>query len=128
MAQEVTGGCICGQVRYSGVTKFEPAFRCYCRDCQRVTGTGHAELAPLVRESFSISGPLKLFGMTGTTGRPTWSGFCSTCGSPVTRRSALMSDRIYVHAASLDDPAIYRPMEDIWAQSAQPWDKPSGSA
>ena len=36
---EIVGGCLCGQVRYSGTA--EPMFTgvCHCKDCQRETGT-----------------------------------------------------------------------------------------
>src|SRR5215472_15595439 len=36
---EIVGGCLCGQVRYSGTA--EPMFTgvCHCKDCQKETGT-----------------------------------------------------------------------------------------
>ena len=33
-----------------------------------------------------------------------------------------MSDRVYVHAASLDDPDCYSPAKSIYTEAAQPWD------
>ena len=101
-------------------------FRCFCRDCQQLTGTGHSEMVALEAAGFALSGPIREFEMTGSSGKSTWSGFCTNCGSPMTRRSALMSDRIYVHAASLDDPEAYRPLSEIYRDAAQPWDQPIG--
>ena len=36
---QITGGCLCGQVRYSGTA--DPMFTgvCHCKDCQKETGT-----------------------------------------------------------------------------------------
>jgi len=119
---KVAGGCKCGLVRYTGNHADAPMFRCHCRDCQQLTGTGHSEMMPLTAESFSIGEDCKTFEMSGGSGRPTYSGFCPKCGSQITRRSELMSDRIYVHAASLDDPTKYVPTKSIYSNAAQPWD------
>ena len=124
MSKTITGGCACGAVRYQGVTIEAEPFRCYCRDCQRVTGTGHSEMMPLDRASLQVEGTLQEFQMTGGSGNPTWGSFCPTCGSPISRRSARMSDRVYVHAGSLDDPAVYEPAMNIYTDSATPWDEP----
>lgn len=124
MDEDITGGCHCGVVRYSGRPIDAPHFRCFCRDCQRLTGTGHSEMLPLDRATFRLDGPATEYRMTGGSGRPTWSGFCPTCASPLTRRSDRMSDRIYVHAASLDDPSRYEPTCVIYPEAAQPWDRP----
>ena len=60
--------------------------------------------------------------MTGGSGQSTYSSFCPNCGSPLTRQSERMSDRIYVHAASLDDPSDYAPAKSIYSEAAQHWD------
>lgn len=101
-----------------------PMFRCYCRDCQYLTGAGHSEMMPLVADTFDIAGVTTEYQMTGGSGRPTWSSFCPGCGSPLTRRSARMQDRVYVHAASLDDPRQYTPTRSLYTDAAQPWDMP----
>lgn len=123
MSVYVTGGCKCGLVRYEGRRLSAPMFRCHCRDCQQLTGAGHSEMFPLAIGDFSISDNCKKFEMLGGSGQPTFSGFCPNCGSQLTRNSSRLSDRIYVHAASLDDPNLYRPEKSIYSNSAQSWDK-----
>ena len=125
MAGEVTGGCKCGLVRYQGTLIDAAPFRCHCRDCQQLTGSGHAEMMPLTLNSFTISDACKVYDMEGGSDQPTYSGFCPNCGSPLTRRSTKMSDRIYVHASSLDDPGKYAPEKSIYSDAAQPWDQGS---
>ncbi|WP_084066252.1 GFA family protein [Marivita hallyeonensis] len=61
--------------------------------------------------------------MVGGSGQFTFSGFCPTCGSQITRNSQRISDRIYVHASSLDDPGKYEPEKSIYPNSAQAWDE-----
>ena len=125
MPKPVNGGCKCGQVRYEGVRIDAPMFRCHCRDCQKLTGSGHAEMLPLARDTFSISGPYKTYEMEGGSGRSTFSGFCANCGSQLTRNSERSGDRIYAHASSLDDPATYTPERSIYADDAPLWDQAS---
>lgn len=99
-------------------------FRCYCRDCQQLTGTGHSEMMPLAAETFEITGRVTEYRMAGGSGQPTWSRFCPACGAPLTRRSARVGACVYVHAASLDTPESYRPARSIYTEAAQPWDPP----
>ena len=124
MGDKVTGGCKCGNIRYEGETAEGTPFRCYCRDCQHLTGTGHSEMFPLVTASFTLTGSATEYQMTGDSGQPTWSRFCPKCGSPLTRQSNRMKHMVYVHAASLDDPGRYTPGMVLYATSAQPWDEP----
>jgi len=78
----------------------------------------------LTAETVTFAGTLKEHQFISDSGRPTWAGFCPDCGSPISRRSQVMADRVYVHAASLDDPAAYQPERAIYTASAQPWDLP----
>ncbi|WP_170415152.1 GFA family protein [Ruegeria arenilitoris] len=123
MSDKIEGGCKCGLVRYSGFRSDLPMFRCHCRDCQQLTGSGHSEMVPLVAKSVSIGDALKTFEMAGGSGLSTFSGFCPNCGSPLIRRSERMSDCIYVHAASMDDPSKYHPAKSIYSEAAQAWDE-----
>lgn len=81
-------------------------------------------MMPLRAESFDVDGATASYQMTGGSGRPTFSRFCPICGSPLIRQSVRMADYVYVHAASLDDPAGYRPGNSIYTDAAQDWDRP----
>ena len=122
MSKVVTGGCKCGAVRYRGWRASVPSFRCHCRDCQQLTGAGHSEMMPLEAETFEIDDTCKIYQMIGGSGHPTYSGFCPNCGSQLFRKSDRMSDWVYVHAGSLDDPSHYVPERSIYPESAQDWD------
>ena len=64
---EMTGGCLCGQVRYSANT--EPAFVgvCHCKNCQKQTGTAFSVLVGIPKTAMSVQGQLKTFHDTGDT-------------------------------------------------------------
>jgi len=128
MSEEISGGCKCGAVRYRGKAADVAAFRCYCRDCQQLTGTGHSEMMPLVASTFKVEGPTTEYQMIGGSGRPTYSSFCPACGSPLTRRSERMKQCVYVHASTLDAPEKYEPARVIYTEAAQNWDLPDNSS
>jgi hypothetical protein len=62
----ITGGCLCGRVRYT-VTG-EPAFSglCHCRNCQRYTGSAFEALIAFPAASVSVQGELKAYDDTAT--------------------------------------------------------------
>ncbi len=116
------GSCKCGHVTYHGVQAEALMFRCHCRDCQQLTGAGHADMVPLEAESFRIDDTCRTYEMTGGSGRPTYTRFCPVCGSQLTRQSDRMRHLVYVHAGSLNDPTCYAPTKSLFPDAAQPWD------
>jgi hypothetical protein len=57
----ITGGCLCGAVRYQvvGIPLF--AVLCHCRDCQRASGTGHVPVMGMPKSSFTVQGETKSY-------------------------------------------------------------------
>jgi len=39
VAEQMTGGCACGRVRYTATIHDDEAYLCHCRMCQRTTGS-----------------------------------------------------------------------------------------
>jgi hypothetical protein len=119
MAQ-MTGGCLCGRVRYT-VTA-EPAFSglCHCRNCQRYTGTGYETFIVFPTEAVSVQGELKTYEDTGGSGKPVYRRFCPNCGSGVINDVDILGMRI-VLAGTLDDPTAFKPTMDVFWSCAQPW-------
>ena len=67
---EMTGGCLCGQVRYSA--NAEPAFVgvCHCTHCQKQTGTAFSVLVGVPKSAMKTQGRLKIFHDKGDSGQP----------------------------------------------------------
>ena len=83
MAQKMTGGCHCGAVRYEIST--DPLFsgNCYCEDCRKVSGTGHASVLAVPEPAFSAKGTLTEYQSPGGSGQPVTRRFCPICGSRI---------------------------------------------
>jgi len=117
----ITGGCLCGRVRYT-VTG-EPAFSglCHCRNCQRYTGSAFEALIAFPAASVSVQGELKTYDDTGDSGQPVHRHFCPNCGSGVVNEVDVLPGVMIVLAGTLDDPAAFKPAMDVYWSSAQPW-------
>ena len=48
--------------------------------------------------------------------------FCPQCGNPVMKRSSGHPDLLFLHAATLDDPAQFKADRVVWSASRPPWD------
>jgi len=117
-----SGGCACGSVRYEICVAPLFSVHCQCRQCQRVTGAGHASMFGVPCAAVSLRGELATFELRADSGNLVTSGFCPTCGSPIMKRSAGLPDMLFFHATSLDDPSRFAPSMVVWSGSAQPWD------
>jgi hypothetical protein len=120
MPAPILGGCACGAIRYSyeGAPVF--ALNCHCRDCQRESGSAFESILIVRRAAFTlIRGTPKYFDLTADSGRTTRRNFCADCGSPLFGSGG---DFVNIRVGSLDDPSTFRPTQDIYVSSAQPWD------
>lgn len=124
MSQAFTGGCACGALRYE--IRAEPAFmnHCQCRDCQRVSGTGHGSYLTFPsRAQVTLTGKATHRDIVADSGGVKTHAFCPACGSPVYLTFAAMPDLFTVHAASLDDPARFTPQVVTYAVRGHAWDR-----
>jgi hypothetical protein len=123
MSDPFTGGCSCRAVRYE-ITA-EPIFmnHCQCRDCQRVSGTGHGSYLTFPsRAQVTVTGEAKRREIVADSGGVKSHAFCPACGSPVFLTFAAMPDLFTIHAASLDDPARFAPQVVTYASRGHAWD------
>jgi hypothetical protein len=122
-AGPITGGCLCGAVRYS--VDADPIVQgvCHCSDCQRQTGSPFTVFIGFPAETFTVEGDsLRSFATTGADhDGETQRNFCSECGAPVFSDSPLAPGVILIKAGSLDDASWLEPSVEFFLSSAQPW-------
>lgn len=122
MAASITGGCICGAVRYECAAEPIMTGNCHCRDCQKAGGGGFAPALVVPKGAVKITGEVKYYDTKGDSGGTVSRGFCPNCGARLFGKSQAMPDLSIILAGSLDDPSGFRPTMDIYTASAQPWD------
>ena len=119
---EWTGGCACGAIRYTCEGEPSVMLNCHCRDCQRATGSAYAAFVLFTKAAVALKGEPRYHKVIGGSGKPIERGFCQDCGSPVSVRLGAVPGIIGFHAASLDDPAMFKPAMDLFTASAHAWD------
>lgn len=123
MSQPYTGGCACGAIRYQIEGEPQVSNDCQCRDCQRESGTGHGSHMSFVGAGVTVTGDAAHWDMVADSGHVKTRYFCPTCGSPVYMTFSAMKEVFTIRAASLDDPARYRPQIITYGARGYAWDR-----
>jgi len=124
MSDAFTGGCACGAIRYAIAA--QPVFsnHCQCRDCQRVSGTGHGSYLTFPsRAAVTLTGEASRRDVVADSGHVKTHAFCPACGAPVYLTFSAMPDLFTIHAASLDDPGRFVPQVVTYAARGPAWDR-----
>ena len=124
MAQTLTGGCLCGAVRYSVNADFIFSGKCYCEDCRRGSSSGHNSVYAVPEQSVKIEGKLTEYKKQGGSGNPITRRFCPVCGTKISTTAAVMPGVMLMTASSLDDPEKFKSQMSIFTSRAPSWDRP----
>jgi hypothetical protein len=105
----MTGGCLCGRVRYASASAPLFGVVCHCRDCQRASGNGYVPVFAVPKASLEIRGEAKTYTMTGGSGQPTIRYFCPDCGSLLFGEPLVAPGLITLYLGGLDEPPAFKP-------------------
>ena len=117
----ITGGCLCGNIRYRSDAAPKFVSLCHCRDCQKFTGSAFAVVIALPKAAVAITGTMKGFAKHGDSGNPIERFFCPDCGTSLLDEAATVPGLVMIAAGTLDDPSWVKPKSEIYCASAQPW-------
>lgn len=115
---ELSGGCLCGAVRYHVTTQpGDVADYCHCRQCRKAGGAPVLAWVQVPPERFTVTqGAAKAFASSDRATR--W--FCGACGSPLYMTDA-QARSVGVTLGSLDDPGAVPPTVHGWTGAQLPW-------
>ena len=109
----VTGGCLCGRVRYTAQPDHREGYYCHCRMCQLAFGNTRASFLNLRKDQVRWTAAEPDHYASSSFARR---GFCARCGSPLSFEY-LGSERMDLSIGSLDDPAAFRPVSHFAVES-----------
>lgn len=117
----VTGGCLCGAVRYRIDAEPIAARQCWCRLCQYL-GAGSSTVNIIFpSDKVEITGALTEYESIADSGVPMKRGFCPKCGTPVTTLAETRPHLTVLRIGTLDDPELMPPQMTIWTAAAPKW-------
>lgn len=119
--QKITGGCLCGAVRYEANATPLMTRACWCRVCQYFAAGNAAVNLVFPAEAVTITGELKDFESIADSGNVMHRKFCPSCGVQLFSQAEVRPHILIVRAGTLDDPKNTKLDALIWTSSAPGW-------
>jgi hypothetical protein len=120
-AKPISGGCLCGALRY--VAKGAPTYcgYCCCEDCRKASGSGFIPFMGFAASDLTFTGQSKTYVCRSARGGEAVRNFCETCGGLVFGGIVGQVDSHTVYAGSLDDPTLFQPTMAIFTRLRPDW-------
>jgi hypothetical protein len=119
MSEEiVSGGCLCGAVRYQARGRPTVSMVCHCQTCARAAGAPAVPWVtfPVAAFAFVAGNPAEF-----RSSAPVVRTFCSACGTPLTYRHTDRMSEIDVTTRTLDTPEAFPPSYHAWESHKVSW-------
>ncbi len=120
---KISGGCLCGSVRYTSDT--EPAWVavCHCANCQKNRGSAFSLNLAMPTDSATITGDsLATYeDRGGASGNPFFGHSARAAVLPISESGKAYSGLTFIKAGTLDDPSWVKPGVHMWCSDKQPW-------
>ena len=94
---------------------------CHCKDCQISSGAPFASGIVVLTADLEITGTPKAYLVRASSGGLAGRSFCSDCGTPLFTQSDANAQYTSIRFPTLDDTSDFKPMLDIYTDSAQAW-------
>ena len=119
-AVEVTGGCLCGRIRYEAEVFLKNGYICHCTMCQKSTGQPAEITVPIKAGSLKYLGAEPKFYVSSDFGKR---GFCGECGSRIVWQASRPEDDwlTNIDVGCLDNPSEARVSSHIFTNTQLPW-------
>jgi hypothetical protein len=122
MSEELTGGCLCGAVRYSvkPTIRFE-AYACHCTDCQTRSGSAFGIQQSVLANDLSIEGELVKGEHVQPSGALAGIYACAKCLTRIYTDNNTRPGIVNLRAGTLDNSRDLVPASHMWTASKLPW-------
>lgn len=120
----MTGGCMCGAIRYATRGDAFIVGHCHCESCRKHCGAGVGTLVGFKADQVTFSGAARdIYESSPDVGR----AFCSKCGTPLTWEGdgGDIGPIVEIHIGTFDNPHAFGPTSHAFYNERLPWvDKP----
>ena len=117
----ITGGCLCGAIRYEARAEPQFAGYCCCSDCRRASGSGFVPFVSFAADALTFSGTSRQFAVNSFPGSDAVRNSCAKCGGLVFGGIAGKDTTHTIYAGSLDDPSVFKPSIAIFNRDRPDW-------
>ena len=117
----LTGGCLCGALRYEITEAPLQTYTCHCTDCQTLSGAPFRAIVPAPIESFILQGEPRRYIKTAQSGNRRAQVFCPECGTPLFATAPENPTSVNIRLGCVTQREQLKPTRQIWQQSQLPW-------
>lgn len=105
---QLSGGCMCGAVRYETTDVSSRVLHCHCQSCRKHTGAPAATLAVFKADQVKFSGEKR---KDYKSAPGVVRAFCSNCGTSMTWETVLADEGAVcaIHISTFDQPDVLIP-------------------
>ena len=122
MATPLSGGCLCGAIRYFIHAEVSELRACHCTSCQKISGAGSSVNALVATKDFKLTkGTPKRYTVAADSGRILHRYFCGDCGCHIYSQRELTPERVVVRAGTIENAPPMKLRAHIWTKSKRPW-------
>jgi len=115
VADQMSGGCACGRIRFTARIENDEAYLCHCRMCQRATGSISIAFKNVKQADVDWAHEPDWYESSPIAKRP----YCRDCGTSLGFQFRQGSENMDLAIASFDDPSRFRPKHHFGAESMQ---------
>src|ERR1700688_4594945 len=113
-ARSVSGGCLCGALRYEADGQPAHAGYCFCADCRKASGSGFIPFMGYAADAVCFTGETRQAVSRAYRGGESVRNFCPACGGMVFGGIVGVDTSHTIYAGSLDDPSLFEPQVAIF--------------
>ncbi|MBT7951989.1 MAG: GFA family protein [Gammaproteobacteria bacterium] len=120
MERKMTGGCMCGAVRYEATGEPFAVTHCHCLSCRKHNGGPVVTLAGFKKEQLEFTkNDRKIYESSPGVGR----AFCENCGTPLTWEGdgGELGQIFELHISTFDNPDVLVPTAHAFEPERIPW-------
>ena len=113
----LTGGCLCGAVRFTVDGEPNHVLHCHCSMCRKATGAVVATFANFDRDRVAWSGAPARYESSAIA----WRAFCPRCGTALSYTWNERPERVAIAVGAFDDPAALAATAHVFGADRLPW-------
>ena len=120
MRNHITGGCLCGAVRYQAKPPTLFCAHCHCGYCRRAHGAAFVTWFGVPEEAFQLSSGEDVVRWHESS-KQSRRGFCTVCGTTLFFASTIAPGEMHVALATADGPIDRAPQAHVFSDHRVPW-------
>jgi hypothetical protein len=116
--KKLSGGCLCGAVRFEVSGEVKSVVNCHCTLCRKMNGAAFSTYAAVLDDHFELlQGEVNQHQVTDQATKT----FCPRCGTPIFNMNPKYAGLKILHFGVLDSPEDLLPAVNVYCSSKLDW-------